>query len=308
MNNHVFGPVPSRRLGRSLGIDLVPSKTCTYDCIYCQLGRTTCKTIERKDWVPLEDVLVELKSKLHSKPDYITLSGSGEPTLFSRIGELIGRIKEMTDIPVAVLTNGSLLWQEEVRTELLNADLIIPSLDAGDEAMFHAVNRPHEGISFDAMLHGLVEFRRRFQRQYWLEVFLLKGRTMTDAALAKLIRCVELISPDRVQMNTVTRPPAENFAVGISHERLGELAVMFNPPAEVIADYLNVHGRAEFTAGREEILSMLRRRSCAIDDIANGLGMHRNEVLKHVEELSLEKLVSSTWLKGRCYYRAADGG
>ncbi len=307
MNSYVFGPVPSRRLGRSLGIDLVPQKTCTYDCIYCQLGRTTCKTIERKEWVPLEAVLVELKSKLHSKPDYITLSGSGEPTLFGRVGELIDRIKEMTDIPVAVLTNGSLLWQEEVRTQLVNADLIIPSLDAGDEATFLAVNRPHEGISFDAMLSGLVEFRRRFPRPYWLEVFLLTGHTMTDAALAKLIRCVELVSPDRVQLNTVTRPPAESFAVGVSRARLAELAVMFNPPAEVIADYRKVHGLAEFTAGREEILSMLRRRPCTIDDIVNGLGMHRNEVLKHIEELTLENLVSSTWLMGTCYYRAVDG-
>jgi wyosine [tRNA(Phe)-imidazoG37] synthetase (radical SAM superfamily) len=152
MTTHVFGPVPSRRLGRSLGVDLVPFKTCTYDCIYCQLGRTTCKTTERKEWVPLDSVLENVKEKLPSNPDYITLSGSGEPTLFSRVDELIDRIKAVTDVPVAVLTNGSLLWHEDVRRQLMGADLVIPSLDAGDEAMFRLVNRPCEEISFEQML------------------------------------------------------------------------------------------------------------------------------------------------------------
>ena len=149
----VFGPVPSRRLGRSLGVDVVPFKTCTYDCIYCQLGRTTCKTVERKAWVPLEDVLDEVKEKLSTRPDYITLSGSGEPTLFSPLGDLIVGIKSMTGIPVALLTNGSLLWQADVREAIRDVDLLIPSLDAGDEAMFRRVNRPHGGLSFEQMLY-----------------------------------------------------------------------------------------------------------------------------------------------------------
>jgi len=123
---YIFGPVPSRRLGRSLGVDLVPFKTCTYDCIYCQLGRTTNKTAERREWVPLNEVLAELQDKLATKPDYITLSGSGEPTLYSRLDDLIDRIRSMTDVPVAVLTNGSLLWQKEVRRQLMDAHLVIP--------------------------------------------------------------------------------------------------------------------------------------------------------------------------------------
>ena len=173
MSGYVFGPVPSRRLGRSLGVDLVPHKTCSYDCIYCQLGATTCKTTERKEWVPLDDVLEQLKAKLSTAPDYITLSGSGEPTLYSRAEELIDRIKAMTDVPVAVLTNGSLLWQEEVRRQFMKADLVIPSLDAGDEGMFRLVNRPHEDVTFERMLAGLVDFRREFRGAYWLEVFVL---------------------------------------------------------------------------------------------------------------------------------------
>ncbi|MBN2512679.1 MAG: radical SAM protein, partial [Sedimentisphaerales bacterium] len=152
---YIFGPVPSRRLGRSLGVDLVPFKTCSYDCIYCQLGRTTNKTLERKEWLPLAEITDQLKQKLYLKPDYITLSGSGEPTLFSRCRDLIGKIKESTDVPVAVLTNGSLLWMPEVRESLLEADLVIPSLDAGSERLFQYVNRPHPDISFDKMLEGL---------------------------------------------------------------------------------------------------------------------------------------------------------
>jgi len=302
----IFGPVPSRRLGRSLGVDLVPFKTCSYDCIYCQLGRTTNKTIQRKEWVPLDEVLAELKTKLPSKPDYITLSGSGEPTLFLRTGDLIDQIKAMTNVPVAVLTNGSLLWQEQVRSRLMNADLVIPSLDAGDEAMFQAVNRPHEDISFERMLDGLIQFRREYQGQYWLEVFLLAGHNAITAEVKKLANCVSLIKPDRVQLNTATRPPAEDYAIAVEQLRLNELADMFDPPAEVIADFRGVHQQREFAAGRESVLELLRRRPCSIDDIADGLGMHRNEVVKYVEELSAEKMIEYASTADKLYYKATD--
>jgi len=305
MSRYVFGPVPSRRLGRSLGVDLVPFKTCSYDCIYCQLGRTTCKTIDRKEWVPLADVVDELQKSLSSKPDYITLSGSGEPTLHCQVGELVARIKQITDVPVAVLTNGSLLWQEDVRQQLLGADLVIPSLDAGDETMFRLVNRPHEGISFEQMLAGLIGFRRQFRGQYWLEVFILGAHTSIPAELSKLANCVSRINPDRVQLNTVTRPPAEKHAVGVSPERLAEFNSIFQPPAEVIADFRDVHREPEFAAGREEILAMLRRRPCSVDDIAGGLGMHRNEVIKYIEELNAENLLDQSLIADRLYYKVA---
>ncbi len=285
-------------------MDVVPLKTCSYDCIYCQLGRTTDCTVQRKEWVSVDEVVAQLEGRLSSNPDYITLSGSGEPTLFSRIGDLVERIKSVTDIPLAVLTNGSLLWDETVRREVLAADLVVPSLDASDESSFRAVNRPHSDISFEQMLDGLVEFRREFRGQYWLEVFVLEENTSSDAALARLVECVERIGPDRVQLNTVTRPPAESFAVGLPPARLAELAASFRRPAEVIADFRGVHQRAEFCAGRQEILEMLQRRPCSIDDIAGGLDMHRNMIVKYLGELAAENLVEQKITGDKRSYRA----
>ena len=303
-HEYIFGPVPSRRLGRSLGVDLVPFKTCTYDCIYCQLGRTTNKTIQRKEWVPADSVIEQLKGKLDSKPDYITLSGSGEPTLFSAIEELISKIKRLTDIPVAVLTNGSLLWLPEVRNTLKIADLVVPSLDAGSNHMFQYVNRPHGDIAFSRMLEGLVKFRNEYGGKYWLEVFLLAGLTTTETEINRLKACINSICPDKVQVNTVTRPPAESFAGTVPKNQLHSIAKQLYKNAEVIADYESVHKQQDFSARREDILALLKRRPCSIQDIAAGLGLHRNEVVKYVEELSSEGKVESKPQNHQLYYTA----
>ena len=302
---YIFGPVPSRRLGRSLGIDLVPFKTCTYDCIYCQLGKTTNKTFERKEWSPFEEIISQLKEKLYLKPDYITLSGSGEPTLFSRCEELIRRIKEITNIPVAVLTNGSLLWLPEVRKSLLEADLVIPSLDAGSNHLFQYVNRPHPDISFGNMLDGLVRFRDEYKGKYWLEVFLLAGVTTPEMEINRLKTCVNSIQPDKVQVNTVTRPPAENFAEPVQKERLENLAVQLFEHSEVIADYKGIHNKQEFASQREDVLTLLKRRPCSVEDIAAGLGLHRNEALKYIEELFATGKIELRSQNQKLYYTAA---
>ena len=307
VTKHIFGPVPSRRLGRSLGVDLVPFKACTYDCIYCQLGRTTNLTVDRQEWFPLDEIVDELKGRLASRPDYITLSGSGEPTLYSRAGELIGRIRSITDIPVAVLTNGSLLWQKDVREQLMEAHLVIPSLDAGDQGMFRGVNRAHSSISFDLMLDGLAAFRDEFRGQYWLEVFILGGYTEPRNEALKIAACAARIRPDRVQLNTVTRPPAECFAAGVDRTCLEEIASLFTPPAEVIADFRGVHSTAEFTATRDTVLELLRRRPCTIEDIALGLGIHRNEAAKYVEDLLDRRLIEQVRMNGKTCFRGCPG-
>jgi len=301
---YIFGPVPSRRLGRSLGVDLVPFKTCSYDCIYCQLGRTTNKTIQRKEWVPIDRVIKQLTNKLGSKPDYITLSGSGEPTLFSRLEELISKIKSITDIPVAVLTNGSLLWLPEVRNALKFADMVVPSLDAGSSQMFQYVNRPHSDITFSKMLDGLVKFRDEYNGKYWLEVFLLAGVTTPEMEINRLKTCISSVHPDKVQVNTVTRPPAEGFAEPVPQKQLQTITEKLYEKAEVIADYSNVHKQQDFSARCEDVLTLLKRRPCSIEDISAGLGLHRNEVVKYVEELSSEGKIEAKPQNQQLYYKA----
>lgn len=305
---YVFGPVPSRRLGRSLGVDLVPMKTCPFDCLYCQLGCTTCCSVERREWVPVEEVLRHLRPRLAAAPDYITLSGSGEPTLYSRIGDLIEGIRAMTDIPVAVLTNGALLWQPEVRRDLAGAHLVVPSLDACDEATFRAVNRPHSSLSYQQLVNGLIALREEFQGQFWLEVFLLEGHTATAEAVRALAGQVRRIRPHRVQLNTVTRPPADAGAVAVDRARMDEFARYFDPPAEVIADFRTEEHAAQCRAGCGDVLHLLQRRPCTVEDIARGLGIHVNETLKYVEELLARNEIEACREQGRHYYRPARAG
>jgi wyosine [tRNA(Phe)-imidazoG37] synthetase (radical SAM superfamily) len=289
---YVFGPVPSRRLGRSLGVDLIPFKSCTFDCLYCQLGPTETKTIEPQDEVSVDEVIVELKEKLPARPDYITLSGSGEPTLFAKIGDLIEGIHAITDIPVAVITNGSLLWDREVRRRLLHADVVMPSLDAGDKKTFEAVNRPHEKISFERLIEGLIAFREEFHGQYWLEVLLLAGLTDTPEDVEKIASLVKRIRPDKVQLNTCVRPGAAESARMVERDKLLRFTKLFSPEAEVIADYQAGQTLGESMAGKKEILDMLSRRPCTAADVAAGLGLHLPQALKGLEDLFQEGLVS----------------
>ncbi len=303
---HVYGPVPSRRLGRSLGIDLVPFKVCTYDCIYCQLGRTTNKTLLRKEYVPVDGVMAELERKLAEdpKPDYISLAGSGEPTLNSGIGELIERIKNRTKVPVAVLTNGSLLWQKPVQDALMAVDLVLPSLDAGDERLFRYVNRPHEEIAFQRMVEGLTVFTERFPGEVWLEVFLLGGVTGIAAEAGKIAALVRRIRPARVQLNTVFRPPAEEFAYRLSEQKMLELKGLFPGEVEIIAEKEKEEKTisAFAQAGEGDILALLGRRPCTSADVANGLGIHATEALKRLEALRKETKITTVSVDGRIYY------
>jgi wyosine [tRNA(Phe)-imidazoG37] synthetase (radical SAM superfamily) len=289
-----------------LGVDLVPFKTCSFDCIYCQLGRTTCKTMERKEWVPMDAVLEELKPALATKPDYITLSGSGEPTLHSRLGEIIERIRAMTDIPVAVLTNGSLLWQAEVRAEVELADVVMPSLDAPDPERFDFINRPYPDITFERIVYGLETFRRQYTGKYWLEVMLLGGYTSLPAQVRQLATLTRRIRPDKVQLNTAVRPPAEEFAMAVPPERLAELAGYFKPRAEVIAEHRGRGATAERQPSQQAILALLQRRPCTMEDLGRSLGMKPAEVLKTLDELHAQGKLQGERHGANQFYRATS--
>jgi len=303
---YVYGPVPSRRLGRSLGIDLVPFKTCTYDCIYCQLGRTTDKTTERKEYVSANDIVEELERKLSDgdSPDYISLAGSGEPTLNLCIGELIDRIKTLTGIPVAVLTNGSLLWMTEIQHALMDADLVLPSLDAGDEALFRCVNRPHKDISFGRMVDGIAAFTRRFRGEVWLEVLLLGGVTGIPAEAEKLAVLIRKIQPTRVQLNTASRPPAEEFVFSLSPDQMVALKGFFPGRVDIVSS--GERGVAPTTVlsndRKGDILALLGRRPCTVADVAGGLAIHMNEALKHLDNLLAAGKARTIVTGGRNFY------
>jgi wyosine [tRNA(Phe)-imidazoG37] synthetase (radical SAM superfamily) len=236
---YIFGPVPSRRLGRSLGIDLVPYKTCTFDCIYCDLGRTTHKTASRQSYVPPEEIHDELERALsdsEKRPDFVTLSGSGEPTLNNAIKEVIRGVKEITSLPVAVITNSSFLSLEEVRKDVAKADLVVPSLDAVTPALFEYINRPHPSLNIKQIVAGLIQFRRQYRGQIWLEILFCRGVNDSREEVEKMRAVIERIEPDRIQLNTPVRPPAEDFAFPLTLAQLEEIRGRFGDKAEIISD------------------------------------------------------------------------
>jgi wyosine [tRNA(Phe)-imidazoG37] synthetase (radical SAM superfamily) len=304
-SGYVFGPVPSRRLGRSLGIDLVPLKTCTFDCIYCQLGRTQNKTVERRAYVPGKVVIQELEKKLSSlssPPDYITFSGSGEPTLNSEIGWLINEINQISKIPIAVLTNGSLLHLETVRNALLNANLVIPSLDAASAQLFKFINRPHHSLHFRQILSGLKEFRREFGGQVWVEVMLCGGINDGPQEIQRLREAIECIGPDRIQLNTVIRPPAEEFAYPLSADQMEKVRNIWGAEAEIIPDFPQMEEQLASRARDEEIMDLLKRRPCTAEEISRALGYKLDSVLQCLSELNREHVIDYRMFHDRCYY------
>lgn len=302
---YVFGPVPSRRLGRSLGIDLVPLKTCTFNCIYCQLGRTQNQTVERRAYVPGKVVIQELEKKLSSlflPPDYITFSGSGEPTLNSEIGWLINQINQISQIPIAVLTNGSLLHLETVRNALLNADLVIPSLDAASAQLFKFINRPHHSLHFRQILNGLKEFRREFGGQVWLEVMLCGGINDGPQEIQRLREAIDWIGPDRIQLNTVIRPPAEEFACPLSADQMEKVRNIWGAEAEIIPDFPQMEEPLAGRARDEEIVDLLKRRPCTAEEISRALGYKLDSVFQCLSDLNKKHVIDYRMFHNRCYY------
>jgi wyosine [tRNA(Phe)-imidazoG37] synthetase (radical SAM superfamily) len=298
----VYGPVPSRRLGRSLGVDLVPFKTCTFDCVYCQLGRTTHKTVRRRRWLEAAEVIAGVRDGLASEPEVIALAGSGEPTLHVGLGEVIDGVKELTSVPVAVITNGSLLGRPSLRRELAAADIVLPSLDAPDDGLFSLVNRPHASLQFAEVVRGMTAFREGYAGQMWLEILLLDGLTGTAAEVERLAALTALIAPDRIQLNTVVRPPSESLAEPVAGDRLWEFAEYFTPRAEVIAHAATASRTG--VAVRADVLTLIARRPCTVDDIAAGLGVHRNAALKAAEALVAEGAAEQRRHQGGAFYAA----
>jgi wyosine [tRNA(Phe)-imidazoG37] synthetase (radical SAM superfamily) len=233
---HVFGPVPSRRLGRSLGIDPIPLKTCNWNCVYCQLGRTVPLTKVRREYCPAAKIAAELQHVLnHSLDvDWITFVGSGEPTLHSQLGWLVRQVKSLTRIPVAVITNGSLLCRPEVREELSVADAVLPTLDAGTDSLYRVINRPHPAFTFDQLVNGLVEFRHSYAGKLWIEVMLVKGLNDGKAALKDLATVLARIEPDEVHISLPLRLPAEAWVKAAGRDGTARAAAILGAGARIL--------------------------------------------------------------------------
>jgi wyosine [tRNA(Phe)-imidazoG37] synthetase (radical SAM superfamily) len=249
--NYVFGPVPSRRLGQSLGIDPIPLKTCNWNCVYCQLGRTVPLTNQRCEYVPTQDVLADaeraLESRWEAEIDWVTFVGSGEPTLHSGLGEMIRGVKCLTKLPVAVITNGSLLYRSQVRAALAAADAVLPTLDAGNPALYRRINRPHPAVTFERLVDGLCEFRRQFSGKLWIEVMLLQGLNDGEQELSEIADTMQRIRPDEVHINLPTRPPCETWVRPASAEALSRATSILGAVSRVVRP-----AAGKFDKGRHE--------------------------------------------------------
>ena len=298
MYQYLFGPVPSRRLGMSLGVDLVPHKVCSLNCVYCECGRTTQLTLERTEYVSYEDVTKEIDHFLANNPtpDYITFSGSGEPTLNVRIGDVLKFIKsKRTNIPVAVLTNATLFYDPEVRQELLDADVVLPSLDAGEKLSFLKINRPFHSLNIDEYIQGLVDFRNEFKGKIWLEVLILPGFNDDIKNLKALKVAFLKIDPDEIQLNTLDRPGTIENIRAATRKELQDIVNFWNlDKVKIIAAAPNRKKIISYRADTESaILETIKRRPCTLEDLHKILGLHRNEINKYLDVLENEGKISS---------------
>ncbi len=303
---HLFGPVPSRRLGVSLGIDPIPKKVCTLDCVYCEVAQTSFKTLERKEYIPADEILRELREYLaadHVPLDYITFSGSGEPTLNSQLGKLIREIKKMTRVPVAVITNGTLLWRADVRQDLLAADLVMPSLDAASQKYFLKVNHPPKDLSIEQVIEGQIQFRQEYAGPIWLEILIVRNVNDKVEEYRRLAEAVRKINPDRVQLNTVVRPPGHGRAQPVTRAELEKLAAIIGPKAEIIASFNRETNKAYRREIEAELEELLKIRACTLEELTESIGVHRDELLKYIELFREDGRLQEIQFEGKKYFK-----
>jgi wyosine [tRNA(Phe)-imidazoG37] synthetase (radical SAM superfamily) len=309
MIHHIFGPVPSRRLGISLGIDVIPYKVCSLNCVYCECGKTSRLCIERELFVPVAVIVAELQALLPDLGhlDYITFSGSGEPTLYSGLGELVAAIRELTPTPIAVLTNGTLLTRPDVRRDLLQANVVLPSLDAARVEGFARINLPHDGLDIRRIIDGLETFRAEYGGQIWLEVFLLENINDSVAELDALHAAILRIKPERVQLNTIDRPPAFEHVSAASPAFLDSVRQRWSDlPVEIISRTRSRHDIGAYSQNLEHnIVNTIARRPMTLDDLCAMTGLSATEMRPYIDVLEREKKVRAGITGGRIFYSLA---
>ena len=311
--NSIFGPVPSRRLGRSLGIDVIPPKTCSFDCIYCESGPTTRLSVKKEYFVDPSEVLAELDAFFRLHPDaadVLTFSGAGEPTLYAGLGELIHAVKKAYPrLPSIVLTNGSLLWDPDVRRSLLKADRVVPSLDAVSAAVFRKINRPHPSLDPLRIIEGIRAFRKEYKGQLHVEIALVSGMNDSEEELSTLAGAVESIRPEKVELNTVARPPAIPGTRGLSDARMQWAASFFR---SLNAEIVGVFQSDEQARGEEQIalriVETVERRPCAVPELAASLGVSEKAVEQEAQRLVQQGKLRKVQFDGKPFLCTVNPG
>ncbi len=308
----VYGPVPSRRLGLSLGINVIPFKTCTLDCIYCQCGRTTKKTLERRSYFPARDIIASVRRSLvasrQSPISFLTFAGEGEPTLNKDIGRIIRRLKREFSIPVAVITNSTLLTDPQVRRDLCAADLVVPSLDAADQRTFARVNRCRRDLSVADIIAGLKLFRRGYRGRLWLEIMFVKGINDSVEHVVALRKAAWEIKPDRIQLNTVVRPPAEKFAQPMSPDDLEQIQCLFGPDTDIIGEPKDKGRRTKdrpTSPPDNAILATVQGRPVTKLDLVNSLGFPPRQIDAALRRLLCTGRIRLVEFQGKRFYEPA---
>ena len=307
----VYGPVPSRRLGQSLGIDPIPFKTCNYNCVYCQLGRTRPLTNQRRDFFPLENILAETQAALTAFPkqiDYVTFVGQGEPLLCASLGRLIRGVKALTDIPVAVITNGALLALPEVRAEVSAADVVMPSLDAADEATFRRINRPWPKLRLADIIQGLAAFRNEFNGQLWVEVMLVRGLNDNEECLLSIRDALAQICPDQVQLNLPVRPPAEAWVQPPDDSGLMRATAILGDVAQLVMPYAGSFDLSPDTPAAEAIEQIIRRHPMREEELLITLaGLSPDEMAAILRDLEVGGRARSLVYRSQRFWTHAEG-
>ncbi len=311
MSRYIFGPVPSRRLGISLGIDVIPFKTCTLNCLYCECGKTTIQTISRKSFFPPEELIPELQKTLDKIKhiDYITFSGSGEPTLNSDLGNILKRVKEITNIPIAVITNSTLIWDNNVSNALLESDVVLPSLDSVTQDIFEKINKPVPGLKIDKIIEGLKRFSKTFQGKLWVEIFFASGLNDGEKELERMQSVLEEINPQKIQLNSLDRPPAFSGTGQVKMKKLEQIKNRWsNMSVEIIK---RTESRSEipfFSSGLEtDIIDTIERRPLTINDLEVLTQKSESEIRKYIDILEKEKRVRSVVIEDKIFYTPERG-
>jgi wyosine [tRNA(Phe)-imidazoG37] synthetase (radical SAM superfamily) len=293
--SYFYGPVPSRRLGFSLGVNLTPKKFCTFDCVYCQLGKTTKKTAKRFFCVDIVEFEKQLRKIINRKPkiDYITISGSGEPTLHKKLDKIIEVIKKTTNnkYPICVITNSSLLYKKEVRKELSSADLIIPSLDAATKKTFYRIDKPYRQITLQKVISGLINLRKEFKGRIWLEIMLLGGLNDSLREAREFRKLIDKIKPDKVQLNLPIRPSGVNLKLP-QYLRLKEIKQIIGRKCEVVRSFYQQVQKKFSQSIEEEIIKYLKVRPATIEDLERFLGLKKKVLKTYLEKITAKKIIT----------------